>query len=158
MERLTHRIKLAINQGQWKPIKIGRRCPELSHLLFVDDIILFAEVSFNQVEVIQRVLDDFLGWLGLKVSLGKSLLCVSANVKPNFTQILSNSLGISLTNNLGKYLRSPTIHGRVTQNTYKFILDKVYSKLARWKAKYVSLAGKVTLIKSVTSAIPVYAM
>lgn len=62
------------------------------------------------------------------------------------------------TNNLEKYLDVPTIYGKVTQNTFKFILDKVYSLLASWKAKYLFLAGSVTLIKLVMPAIPVYAI
>lgn len=67
-------------------------------------------------------------------------------------------MGIPLTNNLGKYLGMPTIHGRISSYTYKHVLDRVYGKLARWKAHTLSLAGCITLIKSVTSSILVYAM
>lgn len=37
MERLAHRINLAVNKGEWKLIKIGRKCLELSHVFFAND-------------------------------------------------------------------------------------------------------------------------
>lgn len=52
----------------------------------------------------------------------------------------------------------PSIDGRVIKNTFKFLLDKVYSTLASWKAKVLSMAGRIILSMSVTTAIPGYAM
>lgn len=52
IERFAHKINLAVSEGQWKPIKIARKCPELSHLFFIDDVMLFAEASLSQVQVI----------------------------------------------------------------------------------------------------------
>lgn len=47
IERLAHRINLAVSDGLQKPIKIGRKCPKLSHLFYVDNIILFSEASLE---------------------------------------------------------------------------------------------------------------
>lgn len=55
---------------------------------------------------------------------------VSANVTYEVENDISATLGISLTNNLGKYLGILSIHGRVTVNSFKYILDKVYNRLA----------------------------
>lgn len=68
------------------------------------------------------------------------------------------NLGMPLINNLGKYLGMPMVYGKVNQNTCKFIFDKVFYLLVGWKAKYLCLAKRVTLIKSITSTIPVYAI
>lgn len=45
-ERLAHKI-LAISEGQCELIRIARECPELSHLFFIDDIMLFTEASLS---------------------------------------------------------------------------------------------------------------
>ncbi|KAF7804601.1 putative ribonuclease H protein At1g65750 family [Senna tora] len=47
---------------------------------------------------------------------------------------------------------------RVGDDTYKHILEKVRSRLSSWKSNTLSFAGRVTLIQSVTSAIPTYTM
>ena len=41
IERLSHGIIQAINQGRWKPIRLTRIGTPLSHLFFTDDLLLF---------------------------------------------------------------------------------------------------------------------
>lgn len=38
---------MAVDKGEWKPVKIARNCPSLSHIFFADDIILFVEASLQ---------------------------------------------------------------------------------------------------------------
>lgn len=45
MERLCHMIDKAVIDKHWKPIKLYRGGPQLSHICFADDLILFAEAS-----------------------------------------------------------------------------------------------------------------
>lgn len=47
---------------------------------------------------------------------------------------------------------------RTLREHFDFIVDRVARKLAFWKGKLLNKAGKVTLIKSVVSAVPVYPM
>lgn len=51
-----------------------------------------------------------------------------------------------------------SIHGRMTTNTFKFLLNTVYNRFAGWKSKYLSMASRATLIKSLASSIPMYAI
>ena len=46
-----------MDHGFWKPIRLTRDGPKLSHLCFADDLILFTEVSIDQVNVISQCLD-----------------------------------------------------------------------------------------------------
>ncbi|KAK2650981.1 hypothetical protein Ddye_018470 [Dipteronia dyeriana] len=64
--------------------------------------------------------------------------------------------GSLITKNLGTYLGVPLIHGRITKDTYKEIIEKTQKRLAAWKSDSLSFVGRCTLIKSVTSALPVY--
>lgn len=45
MEDLSHIIADAVNNGIWKPMKAGRHGPSISHLIFADDLLVFAEAS-----------------------------------------------------------------------------------------------------------------
>ena len=55
-----------------------------------------------------------------------------------------------------KYLRLPSLVGRNKKNTFKEIKEKLSKKLAGWKEKLLSKAGKEILIKVVAQAIPMY--
>ncbi|CAL1375704.1 unnamed protein product [Linum trigynum] len=69
---------------------------------------------------------------------------------------MSEHLQIPMTQDLGKYLGVPVLHGRVTKHAYKYIIDRIDQRIAGWKAEDLSLAGRVTLAISVLNAIPSY--
>ncbi|KAI9079653.1 hypothetical protein K1719_038274 [Acacia pycnantha] len=91
---------------------------------------------------------------GLKVNLAKSKAYYSRNVCFNRAMELSQSMGIGITADVGKYLGIPLFHRRVTKLTYYPLIDKVKKRLASWKGKLLTMAGRATLIKSVLTAIP----
>ncbi|KAF7812646.1 ribonuclease H [Senna tora] len=47
---------------------------------------------------------------------------------------------------------------RRSKRRYSFLVDKVQKRLSGWKAKHLSLAGKITLAKSVIDSIPIFIM
>ncbi|XP_020234937.1 uncharacterized protein LOC109814835 [Cajanus cajan] len=59
IERLFHLIQVVVETKLWKPTQIARRAPKLSHLAFADNLLLFAEASEEQVDVIIQVLELF---------------------------------------------------------------------------------------------------
>lgn len=123
-----------------------------------DDLILFAKADISQAYLIRDILHIFCMESGQKVRFDKSHVLISRNFTTQLGQSLSNILNIPSATNLGKYLGVPSIQMRVTKSTYKAVLDKVQHRLQGWKARCLSLAARVTLIKAVTSAIPPYAM
>lgn len=72
MEMLAHRINKAIAQQSWKPFCINEEGPLISHLFFTEDLVLFAEASSDQVEVINKVLEDFCSSSGQRVNRNKT--------------------------------------------------------------------------------------
>lgn len=48
--------------------------------------------------------------------------------------------------------------GRIKKGNFNYILDKMNNRLAGWKGLLPNKAGRVTLSKSVMSAIPIYSM
>lgn len=76
----------------------------------------------------------------------------------NVRNQISEFLGFQIIDSLGKYLGVPLHHQRVSRTTYNNILEKASSRLSNWKAKNLSFAGRVTLTKSVLSALPSYVM
>ena len=158
MERLCHQIEFSVANKDWKPIRLSRGGPSLSHVCFADDLILFAEASVSQIRVIRKVLETFCGASGQKVNLEKSVIFFSENVHRDLANIISNESGIKGTKELGKYLGMPVLQKRINKETFGEVVEKVSSKLSGWKRRFLSLAGRITLTKSVLSSIPVHTM
>lgn len=158
IEKLFQLINVAIEQDQWRPIKLARGGPPLSYLAFADDVLLFAEASEEQVVLIKHILNLFCKFSGQKVSEAKTHIFFSKNVDGAIKNHLACLSGFKLTEDLGKYLGVPIIHERVSRRSFQFILQKVDQRLSSWKAKTLSFAGRLTLTKSVLQALPAYVM
>lgn len=130
----------------------------MSHIFFADDLVLFYEATEDQVKVMKSSVDLFCLVLVQKMNLGNSVMFVSSNIHRQTARILVECCDTPLADDLGRYLGVPLLHQRVTKRTYSAIIEKVNKRLVSWKRKTLSLAGRVTLIKSVTSVIPTYVM
>ncbi|XP_061346042.1 uncharacterized protein LOC133291745 [Gastrolobium bilobum] len=102
MEKLTHLIMDEVEVKNWQPIRAGKSEPPISHLMFADDIILFAEASLSQLNCIAHFLQKFSKMSG-QCEVVKSIIDVS---------------GFKKVNNLGSYLGSLMRHGRIRKDHY----------------------------------------
>ncbi|KAL4272698.1 hypothetical protein GQ457_13G013490 [Hibiscus cannabinus] len=130
----------------------------LSHLFFVDDLILYAKVGIHQAEVINAILSEFGTYSGHKVSCRKKSIFFSPNTDIALQQSISSRLGFQRVDCLGKYMGVPVLHRRSHRTDYSFILEKMRAWLSGWASKSLSMAGRITLAKFVLSAIPIYFM
>ena len=80
MERLSHLIAWAVEDGLWRPITISRGGPPLTHLCFADDLLIFAEVAMDQVDIIKSCLETFCQTSGQIISKEKTKIFFSKNV------------------------------------------------------------------------------
>ena len=158
MERLGHLINHAVSEGRWKPKKLSKYGPPISHMFFVDDLLLFAEATTYQIEVIMDYLDKFCDFSGQRVSRPKSSITFSTEIDVEVATRISNISKVAVTNSLERHLRIPSILGRVSSEQYKDILDRMEGRLEGWKEKNLTLVGRVVLAKSVLASTPIYMM
>lgn len=125
MERMCHLIDVSIATKDWKPICLSRGGPQLSHICFADDLILFAEASIPQIHIIRKVLEEFCVASGQKVSLDKSKIFFSGNVHRDLRKSISDASGIKSTTDLGKYLGMPVLQKRVNKDTFGGVVERV---------------------------------
>ncbi|KAK2662858.1 hypothetical protein Ddye_001432 [Dipteronia dyeriana] len=119
---------------------------------------VISKASIQQAQIMRECLDIFCDLLGQQVSFPKSRFFCSSNTTNSCAKKLVDICGSPLTKNSGKYLGVPLIHSRITKDTYKDILEKAQNRMASWKCASLSFVGRCTLIKVVSSALPIYAM
>lgn len=59
IDKLSHMICEVVNRSNWMGIKAGRRGQVMSHLIFVDDLLLIGKGTRNQMECVNNVLTTF---------------------------------------------------------------------------------------------------
>ena len=95
---------------------------------------------------------------GQKISNEKSRIYFSANVDEDLKERVCEKLGMFETKNSRKYLGFPLKRIGALRGQYNFVAERVMKKLAGWKTKFLSFAGRAVLVKFVMSAVPNHVM
>jgi hypothetical protein len=157
-EALSRILQQQESLGILKGIKIAKNCPPINHLLFADDLIIFAKATSTEAISIKCSLDLFCSWSGQKVNTGKSSLLFSKNTLSSTIRSIKGILPYKTTSSTSYYLGLPFIFGKSKRVAFQPILDKVLNKIEGWRAKTLSQAGRTVLIKATAAAIPSYTM
>lgn len=130
----------ACTNKDWAPFLVGAKRVPISHLLFADDLILFGRVDEKTAYAVRDTLDLFCSVSGQKINEEKSRLTFSPNTTQETKDLFQDTLNVRESENLGMYLGIPISHKKPNRKDVQFIVDKVRSRLANWKAKFLSRA------------------
>ena len=95
MDFLKQLIQELCSSNLWKPIKVSQRGPSVSHLMFADDLVLFAKADNINCCAIRDVLDEFCKMSGQTVSEAKSRVFFSPNVDLDDRAAFCDILGLA---------------------------------------------------------------
>ncbi|XP_017613545.1 uncharacterized protein LOC108458650 [Gossypium arboreum] len=158
MDWLGQEIYSTISKGQWKPIRLSRSGPSISHLFFTDDLVIFSKVDQEHCRLIKEILGRFYDFSGHKINAGKINIFFAKGVDVTVADSISTFFSFQKVQSLGLYLGILLFHQRVTNSTMHFVVEKVRRKLQNWDAKRLSIAGRIILAQSVLMTIPSYFM
>ncbi|PKA59073.1 Putative ribonuclease H protein [Apostasia shenzhenica] len=154
-------LSLLINQHQNRDNLLGIRTtvhgPLITHLLFADDILMFAPATCKAVRALNSIFDVYNNWSGQKINKAKSSICFSKKMKRSRKRMIANKWGFRIQAE-GKYLGIPLISRRPVKADFQHIIDSVRNRISSWGTRYLSLAGRVTLINSVLTSIPIFSL
>ena len=157
MERLSRLISRAVEEGFLSSCRFGGRSREglvVSHLLFADDTILFCDTDLDQMAYLSWLLMWFEAILGLKINLSKSEIILVGGVTnvESLARKLGCRIGALPTSYLGLPLGAP--HNSVS--VWDVIEERFRKRLSLWKRQFIFKGGRLTLLRSTLSSLPVY--
>lgn len=158
MERLSHTIFQSVDYLMWKPIQLSQNRPQLSHLLFADDIILLSKVIKTSCHAIIDILNHFTTLSAQTISYLKSKIFFSKNYHTHDKNYNLSCFNMNKGKTFEKYLGFPMFQKKVNKADFQYLLDNFKTRHAGWKTKFLSLAGRTTLIKSTLSTLPNHIM
>ena len=144
--------------GNIRGISVCRGAPQISHLFFADDSIVFCRENVEEGRRILKVLEDYEGESGQKLNKDKTSLFFSKNTKREVQEQIKQIFGAQIIQHHEKYLGLPPLVGKGKRKAFNRIKDQVGKKIAGWKGKLLSSAGREILIKAVAQATPSYTM
>lgn len=156
-EGLNILLSRAKELGLIRGVTIGFEGLNVSHLQFADDTILFYEADWVEVTNVKRILRFFEVVSRLKINYHKSAIS-GVRIEEDIVAEFAARLNYSSYKLPFKYLGLPLGVNPRRKQTWKPVVEKFKNKLAGWKRRMLSFAGRLTLIKSVLSNLPVYYM
>ncbi|KAL8106740.1 hypothetical protein AgCh_023486 [Apium graveolens] len=146
------------NNGLIHGCRIVRGAPPMSHLLFVDDAYFFFKASIAEARSMKTILQKYESCSRKLINYQKSNIIFSPNTKIADRTTVCDILQVQEVEKPGKYLGMPMSMGRIKQDVFAFLKDKVQQKIKGWVVKNISRSGKLTLLSSATQMLPTFWM
>ncbi|XP_059067465.1 uncharacterized protein LOC131858288 [Cryptomeria japonica] len=154
-EALGRSIYRARENSQVSGIRITSNLDSLTHQQFVDDTMLYGLSNLGEARAFKQILDSYSMASRQEINPAKSEVFFF-NTKLSIQKEICGILNFNLANLPCKYLGLPSDKGSGSSNMWDGVVEKIKSRVAILKGKWLSFAGKATLVKSVLVVVPIY--
>ncbi|GAU36546.1 hypothetical protein TSUD_277520 [Trifolium subterraneum] len=157
-EGLNVLMRALVENNLFTRYSVGVQDPiSVSHLQFADDTLLMGVKSWANVRALRVGLVLFKLMSGLKVNFNKSLL-VGVNIPDSRLYEAASSLGCKVGKIPFLYLGLPIGGDPRRLSFWEPVLNRIKNQLSGWKSRFLSFGGRLILLKSVLTSLPVYAL
>ncbi|RVW70775.1 Elongation factor 1-gamma [Vitis vinifera] len=159
MEAFSRLIHRAVRGGFLSGCRIkGRRGDGalVSHLLFADDTLVFCDSSQDEMAYLSWLLMWFEALSGLRINLDKSEILPVGRVEN--LELLALEVGCKVGRLPTSYLGIPLGANHKSVAVWDGVEERFRKRLAVWKRQFISKGGRMTLIRSTLSSMPIYLM
>ncbi|XP_038973679.1 uncharacterized protein LOC120105381 [Phoenix dactylifera] len=155
-DALSRALRQAMDSEEMEVYRPVEGAPSLSHLLFADDCLLLARATRRTAEVLRRILWHYCEASGQRVNLGKSSVCFSPRIRSAVRISILQILGVGEQEGLLRYLGVPISGRRLRSRDCSSLEISIRHRLEGWQMHSLSMMGRITLVRSVLSSIPIY--
>jgi hypothetical protein len=129
----------------------------LSILQYADDTLLFMDHDLEKARNMKLLLCAFEQLSGLKINFHKSEIFCFGAAQESLSQYIE-LFGCNQGAFPMRYLGIPIHYRRLSNADWKRVEERFEKRLSSWKGKHLSTGGRLTLINSVLSSLPMYMM
>ena len=155
---LSAMIKRKERLGKLRGVSVKKGVPRISHLFFANDSLIFCRATDGDCAQIVEVFATYEKDSVQKLNKEKTSLFFSKNTSKDIQERAKETFGAQIIQQHEKYLSLPPLMGWSKKKYFNRIKDQVSRKIAGWKGKLLSNAGREILIKAVAQATPTYTM
>ncbi|WRX16202.1 Reverse transcriptase domain - like 10 [Theobroma cacao] len=128
----------------------------ISHLAFADDVMIFTNGSKAALQKVLTFLQEYEQISGQKLNPNKSNFITSNSVSSSRCQIIAQATGFQQTKLPITYLGAPLHKGPKKVLLFDSLINKIRDRITGWENKVLSPGGRITLLRSVLSSMPIY--
>lgn len=129
-DALSTALQQEIHGNALQELKISRHAPDISHLMFADDALLFFKADVLQAGLIKNVLNRFERGTGQQLSPAKCSLLARESLDDQRKVGIREVLGVDRAEFEAKYLGLPTPEGRQKKDRFQPLRER----FGKWMA------------------------
>jgi len=126
-------------------------------LQYADDTLLFLEDDLDKANNLKWLLLCYEQMTGMRINFDKSDL-LTIGIEEDRVNEYSKIFGCKKGDFPIKYLGVPLHFTNLRKEDLQPIIDKIIKRIAGWKGRLLSYAGRVTLLKAYLASVPIYLM
>ncbi|KAL3652392.1 hypothetical protein CASFOL_002073 [Castilleja foliolosa] len=135
---------------------MGPRVEKVTHLLYADDMLLFFNGGQKTIKNLKILIDKYALSSGQMISYDKSSIYCSKHITSTRINNIKSRLQCKVGSLPFTYLGSPIFKGYGKVSYFEELIHKIVQRLESWRGKFLSFAGKITLLKAVLSSLPIH--
>ncbi|XP_038987981.1 uncharacterized protein LOC120112503 [Phoenix dactylifera] len=155
-DALSRALRHAVSTQEMEVYRPVAEATPISHLLFADDCLLLARATRQAALIIWRIFRDYCSMSGQRVNLSKSAIIFSPKTKLSVKTSIVEILGVGEQVGTMRYLGVPISGQRLRSGECTSLELSIRHRLEGWQIHSLSMMGRITLVRSVLSSIPVY--
>lgn len=144
------------NFGEVLPYILDRRVSQISHIFYVDDMLIFKNWRIRSLQRLKHLMSLYEDTSGQKINLQKSASYASKRIPQGLLTRIQRVSGCQIKILPFTYLVAQICQRRCRIDFFNEILEKFAYKIEGWHARFLSFGGKVTLIKVVLTGLPIH--
>uniref|UniRef100_A0A2N9HI48 Reverse transcriptase domain-containing protein n=1 Tax=Fagus sylvatica TaxID=28930 RepID=A0A2N9HI48_FAGSY len=128
-EVLSRLIDREFLNGSISGVRMNVDGPSFTHVLYTDDIMLFAKASSREVQILDNCLESYCEWSRQRINRNKSGLICSKMVPRDKKREIKFIVAMKKVQSNVKYLGSPLFHSSSRIKDFKFLQEKLKARL-----------------------------
>ena len=155
-EALSRLLNRAREENLIKGVNVTNQT-ELTHVLFVDDVLMSGEGTLNNLQNLEKILRRYQKATSMKINLEKSNL-IHNNLDEDFITQAKSLIPVSISqiDEGFKYLGFHLKPNSYSTQDWMWLYKKIESRILLWTNHFLSRGGRLVLLKAVLQSIPVY--